>query len=207
MKFPPFCLLASVTVCALPSRLAGQAAEPDSAVRLAPGDLIRLEVQYGQKLSGEFVIGPDGSVFLPILGSLLVAGRPFGEVRRDLGQALARELVSPQFRVLPIPRIAVMGEVRLPGLFPVDGSFTLSDLLARAGGLLPTADPRKVALVRQGTVVAARLEPGSPTLRLGLQSGDQILVGRRSWFKENTPFLIGVFGSVVTALVAGLVVR
>ena len=124
-----------------------------------------------------------------------------------MGRILARELVNPAFRVTPIPRIAVLGEVRAPGLFPVDGSFTLSALLAQAGGVLPSGDPHKVALVREGSVVNARLEPASRTLHLGLQSGDQIIVGRRSWVRENTPFLIGLLGSMATAVIAGLVVR
>jgi len=184
-----------------------QSAVAGDAVRLVPGDLIRLEVQFEPKWSGDFSVGADGAVFLPLLGAVRVTGRSFGEVREEVGRLLARELVNPAFRVTPIPRIAVLGEVRAPGLFPVDGSVTLSALLAQAGGLLPSGDPNKVALVREGKVVQARLAPGSTTLHLGLQSGDQIMVGRRGWLRENTPFLIGVLGSLTTALVAGLVLR
>ena len=193
---------------AIPSTKAwSQTGVASDAVRLAPGDLIRLEVQFEPKWNGDFSIGEDGAVFLPLLGAVQVTGRTMGEVRAEVGRLLARELINPAFRLTPIPRVAVLGEVRVPGLLPVDGNVTLSALLAKAGGLLPSADPNKVALVREGRVVQARLTPGSTTLNLDLQSGDQIMVGRRGWLRENTPFLIGVLGSLTTAVVAGLVLR
>lgn len=199
-------LVGSLAVLHRPAPLAAQAPVPPRPLRLAPGDALRIEVKDEPTLSGQFAIGLDGEILLPALG-IVHAARPFTELRDELLAAYATQLVSPVVRITPIVRVAVVGEVRLPGLYPVDPTVTVADVLATAGGLTPQANRRAIALVRDGQVAAARFGPGWSTLDLALQSGDQIVVGRRSWLSENTPFLLGAMGSVAAAAIASLIVR
>jgi polysaccharide export outer membrane protein len=175
--------------------------------KLAPGDMVRIEVKDEPGLSGQFQVGSDGQILVPALGMVQVAQRPFPDVRDELLLAYGKQLVNPIVRVTPLVRVAVLGEVRLPGLYPVDPTVTVADVIAMAGGLTPMANNGAVSLVRGGKVVDHPFGPGWSTLNQSLESGDQVVISRKSWASENTPFLLGALGSVVAAAVAGIIVR
>jgi hypothetical protein len=46
-----------------------------------------------------------------------------------------------------------------------------------------------------------------PLARTPVLSGDQVLVGRRSWVQENIPILVGGGVSVIATLITALVLR
>ncbi|MBI2538094.1 MAG: SLBB domain-containing protein [Gemmatimonadetes bacterium] len=176
-------------------------------LRLRPGDALRVQVQDEPSWSGDFEIGEDGTVLLHPLGLVQVAGRPFAEVKEDLLRAYQRELVNTAVTITPLVRIAVLGEVQRPGLLPVDPTLSLADVVAAAGGITPLGDRNKIRLVRDGRALSARLDPESDTRSLSLRSGDELFVGRRSWWAQNTPVLLGALGSVTAAVIASILVR
>ena len=184
-----------------------QTSPSSAALRLRPGDSVRLEVRDEPGLRGDFLVDDGGQILLPMLGLVSVAGRDFAEVRREVEARFDQELARAEVRLIPLLRIAVLGEVRQPSLYPVDPTFTVADLLALAGGLTPTADPRRVALVRDGRTTELAAVAGSPSLEGGLRSGDQLVVGRRSWLRENTALVVTTTTSIAIALVTALVLR
>lgn len=203
-------LVRALLVCVLlsagvPGRARGQPAAAD--VQLSPGDAVRVEVKDEPGLSGEFPVGEDGAVLLPLIGLVAAAKRPFSEVRREVEERYAGELSEPVVRVTPLVRIAVLGEVRRPGLFPVDPTYTLGDVLALAGGLTPSADTRRVFVQRGDQAIVVRLDPESSLLDLEPRSGDQIIVARQSWFREHLAVFVGAMASVAAAGVTALIVR
>jgi protein involved in polysaccharide export with SLBB domain len=176
-------------------------------VRLHPGDAVRIEVEDEPALSGQFAVGPEGTVMFPMLGLVPIADRPFDELQQDLHTRYAKEIVDPVIRVTPILRIPVMGEVRQPGLHMIDPTESLQDVIARAGGLLQTANPRRITLLRNGKAFVSELQRSGTRADLGLQSGDEIFVARRGWFGENMPILVSAAASVMAAAVTTLIVR
>jgi protein involved in polysaccharide export with SLBB domain len=176
-------------------------------VRLRPGDAVRLEVRDEPALSGEILVDEGGRVLLPLVGLVSVAGRDFAEVRRDVAAAYARELAHREVRVTPLLRIAVLGEVRSPGLYPVDPTYTLADVIAKAGGLGPEANRSRIELVRGGAVVATVGERDAAALAQALRSGDQVVVARRSWASANTATLVGTGASLLVAVLTALILR
>jgi polysaccharide export outer membrane protein len=179
----------------------------DTAVRLRPGDAVRIEIRHEQGLSGQFVLGADGNLMLPTIGTVKVADRPFEEVEQDLLKAFANELVDPVIRITPLVRISVLGEVRAPGLFLIDPTYSVSDVLAQAGGLSPTANRHRIEIRRHSGVMVAQFRIDSPPLDTKLGSGDQILVGRRSWVSEHMGILLSAAGSVAVALITSAIIR
>ncbi|HET9984425.1 MAG TPA: polysaccharide biosynthesis/export family protein [Longimicrobiales bacterium] len=188
------------------ARLAAQQPAAD-ALRLRPGDALRVMVKDEPALSGEFPVAETGSVLLPEVGLMPVTGRPFEVVERELREAYAKRLVEPVISVTPLVRIAVLGEVRKPGLFPVDPTQTLGDVLASAGGLTPSGNGNRITLVRDGHRRGLRLDPGEAALKGTLLSGDQIIVAKQGWLRENLPVLVGAGASVLAAAVTSLIVR
>ncbi|MES0097617.1 polysaccharide biosynthesis/export family protein [Mesorhizobium sp. M0019] len=90
------------------------------------------------ELSGEYIIQEDGTISVPLLGSIPVANRSTQQVQADLvetfNQLLGREgLVN----VLPLerPPIYVLGPVKNPGSFKYAAGMTVLHAIALAGGL------------------------------------------------------------------------
>lgn len=187
----------------------GRAQSPpaEGPLLLRPGDAIRLAVKDEPTLSGQYVVAEDGNVLLPLIGAVAVAARPFPQVQQQIQAAYGLHLIEPILQVTPLVRIAVLGEVRQPGLYPVDPSYTLADAIAAAGGLSPQANQNKISLVRGGEVVVARLNVHSQSLGVTLRSGDQILVARRGWLVDNLPILIGAATSVAAAALTAVIIR
>ena len=85
--------------------------------------------------------------------------------------------------MIPLFNVGVLGAVVRPGLYQVDPSSTIFDVIALAGGLHREADDDGVTLLR-GDQVISLATPEGPGLRgvsdvLRLQVGDRISVSRR----------------------------
>ena len=132
--------------------LTAQASEIGS-VRLEPGDRIRVEVVGNSILSGDFDVDADGWVLLPIAGLVRVVDRPFADVALDITRAFADEYLDLDARTLPLARVSVLGEVETPGVFWIDPTMMLADVLAGSGGLTEAARVDDVRVQREGSVV------------------------------------------------------
>ncbi|MEX2283320.1 MAG: polysaccharide biosynthesis/export family protein [Gemmatimonadota bacterium] len=182
-------------------------AQTGTAVHLRAGDAVRVEIKDEPNFSGEFILGSDGELLLPTIGRVKVAARPFPDVEAELRRAYALELVEPVIRITPLVRISVLGEVRAPGLFLIDPTYTITDVIARAGGLMPTANANKITTRRADGVVVAQFRFGSPPMGTKLASGDEITVERRSWASEHLGILLSAGGSVAVALITSALIR
>jgi polysaccharide export outer membrane protein len=83
----------------------------------------------------------------------------------------------------------ILGDVLLPGKMPITGNETVLDALQYAGGLLPTAAPQNIRLVRPAPPgacceqilpvnLAAITNGGDPATNYQLMPGDRIIVHR-----------------------------
>lgn len=210
MPFPVRLLVFALLLCPVqPARAQTSNGSGGEPLRLRPGDAVRLEVRDEPTLAGDYTVDTDGKSLLPIVGLVSVAGRPFDEVRRDVMAAFGREVAEAdaRVRITPVIRIAVLGEVMQPGLVPVDPTFALADIVASAGGLTPSADRNSISLVREGRSVLETSMDELALVRTPILSGDQIVVGRRSWIQENMPIVVGGAVSIVATLITALVLR
>jgi polysaccharide biosynthesis/export protein len=123
--------------------LASASAAP--AVRVDAGDLIEVDVFDTPELSGKLRVNERGEIELPIAGTLNVQGKTADGVARAVEEKLksASIMHEPHVNVMVLEYVTqgatVFGEVSHPGVYPVMGRQTLSDLISASGGLLPTA--------------------------------------------------------------------
>jgi polysaccharide export outer membrane protein len=197
-------LSSAQTSAAATSMAAGTATAP---LLLRGGDAVRLFVQDEPELTGEYPVLADGTVVLPLIGQVLVGGLDFVAVQAAVGAAYAEELVGLSVVLQPLIRVRVMGEVRLPGLYLVDATYALEDVVAFAGGLTPSASTRDVVLVRDGRSERLNVHSAEARMLVPIQPGDEVLVPRRAWFGEHAPILIGAATSVLAAAITALLVR
>lgn len=166
---------------------------------LAPGDIVRLHFWQEPQLSGDFPVDERGVVTLPLLGPRQLSQWPADQVKAQLIREYARQLRDQPAQITMLRRVAVIGEVQNPGLYHVDPTMRIGDILALAGGPTPDARLNRATVRRQGRVLYTRLDD-SVTLR-SFRSGDQILVPQRPWIERNAAILIGA-GLSVVAIVA-----
>ena len=139
--------------------LAERTTSARSSRTIAPGDRLNVKVANLDELSGEFTVANDGTISLPLVGDITVAGKRDTDVAEILRNRLAAQyLQAPQVLVSVVgyqgQRVAVIGAVRTPGFYDVQSQDeTILDLITRAGGIAGAAGPK---------VYFAPAEGGSP---------------------------------------------
>jgi len=195
--------LALPLAAALPHRAAAQVPSPtaqaDSAM-LRPGDMIRIAVFRQPEFSGDFVIGPEGTIQHPLLAEVNVVGVPRPVVRERLRQALSRYERDPSFVFGYLYRIAVGGEVRLPNLYTLPPETTLGQAVAAGGNVTEFGRLDRVHVLRDGREIVVNLQrPDAATAGMRIHSGDEIRVARRRNILRD---IVGPIGAVVGAAAA-----
>ncbi|WP_229428998.1 polysaccharide biosynthesis/export family protein [Massilia sp. ST3] len=100
-----------------------------------------------------FAVDHMGRIQFPLIGLLTVEGLTEERARELLTRKLARYIAHPNLTLrvqsYRSKRVYVDGEVRTPGLQPIDDiPMTLVEALNRAGGMTPTADQSRIVLER-----------------------------------------------------------
>ena len=103
-------------------------------------------------------ISKDGSINLPLIGTVILGGRTITDATRIVQNLLAKDyLVNPQVSIgiteYSKRRFAVLGQVKNPGyyLIPNEEKLTVLQAIAMAGGYTRIADPSKIVLKRVNT--------------------------------------------------------
>jgi polysaccharide biosynthesis/export protein len=147
---------------------------------LGPGDQLQLNM-YGQTdlFPAPSTVLVDGTISLPFVGRVPVAGRTVKEVEGIVTNSYKKYFKRPYITiVLAKPRqltLAVSGEVVKPGTYPftgVDQIPTVSQLLKLSGGVTPSADLRNVQIRRSKFGAPGVYENISVNLMKLIQEGD-----------------------------------
>jgi len=118
-------------------------AELDAAVdpvyMLGAGDHLSVQVLGRPEMSARHVIGPDGRISMPLIGTLRVAELTREEATVNVQTALQRYFKRPAVALsveqYSANRVTVLGRVQNPGVLNFDKVPTILEVLARAGGL------------------------------------------------------------------------
>ena len=140
----------------------GAAAQSD--YRIQPGDTLQVEVLEDPNLNRSVLVLPDGSITVPIAGSVKAGGRNVdvvaGLIASNLASNFAVEptvLVSVAALAPRTPRapeepdlmnVYILGEANAPGRKEVLPGTTLLQFLAEAGGLSRFAAEKRIQLRR-----------------------------------------------------------
>lgn len=180
-------------------------ASSSDQVTLAPGDSVRVVVWRKPEMSGDFIVGPDGTITHPLYRAVRVGGVPFNTAETNVRTFLARFEQDPQFVLEPLVRVAVSGEVGRPAVFAVRPETSIAEAVAQAGGPNQFGNRgrvrvlRKDASGRQREFTVSLLDPQSSSGVMRVYSGDQIVVDRRKSFLRDILLpTLGVVGSVAS---------
>lgn len=172
---------------------------------LYPRDVIVLGIDGQEEWSGEFPVGPQQELELPRIDAIPLEGVLYSELENHLHETLGQYLRNPRIRAQALKRVAVLGEVGSPGFYNLPGSMMVSEAIMRAGGPTRDANLEKTEIRSFGVRLASdrRHLPaqGVSLDRLGISSGDEIFVPRKSSFNiRNVAWGIGATASLVALL-------
>jgi polysaccharide export outer membrane protein len=175
----------------------------DEEIVLRPGDAVRLTVWRNADLTGEFAIGPDGSIMHPILyRKFSVANVPLRLAENSLREFLKRFEANPEFVMEALLRVSIGGEVARPNLYQLRPGTTLTQAIALAGGPTERGRRDRVTLRRDGTSRTISVtSPESGVTQLRVRSGDEIIIERqRAVFREVIAPVATIIGATAAVL-------
>ncbi len=158
---------------------------------LGPGDIFQLEIVGETNLPKEYQVAADGTVTLPYIRVVEVAGLEPHEVARRVREKLIEGQIRNDPSVVVTvkeyrsKRVTVLGQVRNPGSFPITPGLSLLQAISLAGGLTAIANPGKVNLTREASgqsrtvVFNVELIYEGKSEDVLLQPGDRIFVHER----------------------------
>ena len=176
---------------------------------LSPGDGIRI-IFYNitDPISGDYFVQKDESLMLPYLGRINLVNKVYDSVKKEIITKYSSLYRNPEISILPLLKVNILGEVRIPGFYYVTGIEKLSDLIAKAGGLTSDADVDDIYITRNDKKIEIDgqkiIDSGSKINDIGLQSGDGIYISRR-WFSGNTPTIVISSIAAVTTIIAAII--
>lgn len=132
----------------------------DNTRPLVIGDRIDYQVLEEREPAITLLVDGNGEVTIPLAGSWAAVGKtPLAlamevkaELERDYFHA-ATVLVRVRQDTSTRGKVSIVGEVKTNGTqpLPADAAVRLSEMILRSGGFTPSANPRMVTLIRQGT--------------------------------------------------------
>jgi polysaccharide export outer membrane protein len=161
-----------------------------ASYRLGPEDVISITVFNLDRYSkAGIVIPPDAVISHQLIPEgVFVGGKTTRQVAEEITKRLDEYVIDPKVTVsLDKAQSAVfwvVGDVGQPGIRPMTRRISLTEALALSGGVLPTGNKKKVAVMRrqangfmQPTFIdVAAIERGKMPDNYFLNPGDQIIV-------------------------------
>jgi polysaccharide export outer membrane protein len=164
---------------------------PEESTTLGPGDVFNMAVVNEKDLPEEYQVASDGTVDLPYIHRIEVAGLEPQEIARKVRQELIDKKILQDPTVIVrvkeyrSKRVTVLGQVQKPGAFPLTPGLSLLEVISLAGGFTAIAKTDQVRLTRKNKEhprtfvvdVEAIFDGDAPNVPL--QAGDDIYVGER----------------------------
>lgn len=169
-------LMVCLLFLALPFAAGAADATDAKNYTLGSGDKIRVTVFGEPYLSGEFTVNANGTVSLPLIEPVAVAGMTLSQAEGLIRDKLAAGFLGdPKVSVdiLEYRPFFIMGEVKNPGSYPYVANMTVLHAVAIAGGFTPRAAKGKI-LMQRGTQEDIPVKNSTPVL-----PGDIITVEER----------------------------
>src|SRR5262245_43032260 len=164
-------------------------------------DLLEITVFELPQFNTSARVQGDGSITMPLVGSIPVRGLKKKEVEAKISEALQTKYVnnanvSVTVKEYKSRQVNVLGMVKSPGAYYVMSSRTLVQLLSEAGGLAPGAGNR-CFIFRPGSPkieinLFELMNNGNPEMNISIYPGDVVSI------PVEQKITIYVFGAVKT---------
>jgi protein involved in polysaccharide export with SLBB domain len=158
---------------------------PDSSYTLDIGDVLNIQLIGQQDLIDTFPISGDGSINIPDIGKITIAGLRLADasefIKSRVNSAFIGTSVYVNLDQIRDVNILVSGNAKNPGVYTLTGNSNLLHAITIAGGVNEFGSYRVIDLIRNNKVIETLdiydiLIDGSYTINKRLRSGDVIFV-------------------------------
>ena len=123
------------------------------AYRIDIGDILEINVWKEEEFTREVFVRLDGRISLPLIGDVVAAGKTPMNLAKSLEEKLGEIIEEPSVTVImkaTNSRVYYMvGNINIPGAYPLNTPMNLLQAIAKAGGLGEWADKDKITIVRR----------------------------------------------------------
>ncbi len=135
----------------------GSTAAPQPAERyiIGPGDSLNIFVRDNPNLTTTVPVRPDGRISIPLVQSMVAAGKTPDQLAGDLEKALGQYIRSPLVTVIVksfvgaySQQVRVVGQATTPKSVPYRDGMTLLDVMIEVGGLTKFASGNSARIIR-----------------------------------------------------------
>ena len=175
-----------------------------STYKLQPYDLIDVDVYSEADLHKPARLGSDGTVLLPLIGSVKVGGLTVAEATDLIRKRYANGFVNNPSVLITVLQyrkstFSILGQVNKPGIYEIPEGATISivEAISLAGGFTATAAQNSVSVKRivNGQATTTMVKAGDMTqdpnaVPFIMEPGDSVLVPS-SQYKKSTFSLLG----------------
>ncbi len=152
---------------------------------IGPGDELLIRMWGQVTLDGHFTVDRSGSVYIPQVGSIRVAGVPFAKLtdflRAQIGRTFKNFDLNVNIGQLRSIQVFVVGQAKRPGSYTVSSLSTLVNALFATGGPSPMGSLRNIQVKRGHETIGTfdlydLLLKGDKSKDVPLVSGDVIYI-------------------------------
>ena len=161
---------------------------PDSGYILDVGDVLEIQLVGPNEYIEELVINSDGSLSMPDIGKVVVAGLSLNDasllIKSKVNSALIGNEAFISLSEIRDVNILVTGNAENPGIYTLTGNSNILQALSAAGGISDFGSLREINLIRDNIIIETLdvydlLIEGKYNLKKRLRSGDVVFVEAR----------------------------
>jgi len=120
---------------------------------IGPRDLLEIKVFELPEFDHTVRVSEDGTITLPLLGTVKVGGLTKDKIEKKLSEQLDKYVKNAQVSVFikeyQSSRVAIIGAVEKPGMYELVGRQTLLQMISQAGGFKENA-ANEIYVLREG---------------------------------------------------------
>ena len=161
---------------------------PDSGYLLDIGDILEIQLVGQSNYIKEFPIRGDGSINLPDIGKINIAGLSISQASKLIKSRINSAFIGTEAFIslseIRDVNILVSGNAQNPGIYTLTGNSNILHALSVSGGVNEQGSLREINLIRDNEVIESLdlydlLINGEYDLKKRLRSGDVIFVEPR----------------------------
>jgi polysaccharide export outer membrane protein len=171
--------------------------------KVGAADVLEISIYDQPDLSRKITVLQDGTINFPLIGSIQVAGKSVGEIAELIRELLEKDYLYNPYVTVTVQefrskKISVLGNVKEPGIYYLEGPTTLLDIISKAG-TIKSADSIGKIIIQHDTNpgrenndhtdneittinLSELLFQGKRELNIYLRNGDNIYVPEANQF-------------------------
>jgi len=152
------------------------------------GDILQIQLVGQNDYIEDFLISSDGSINLPDIGKIIVAGLSLNDTSMLIKSKVNSAFISTEAFIslseIRDVNILVTGNAQNPGIYTLTGNSNILHAISAAGGISEFGSLREINLLRDNIIVESLdvydlLIEGQYNLKKRLRSGDVVFIEAR----------------------------